>query len=272
MGEVKRYIAHFGVKGMSWYHRYHQGYDTRPTRSGKVGVEHFKELTEKYRKNPSEELRKTILEEYINTPFNKRFTDKRLLKLSAKAYKKEKSIRDLLSDKDKKIWDAGMDYAREWVKHLEDQKNTRHIDPNKFPKDNKEWYDHDDILTDLDDWNGFINENKKEYEKLKNDKFKLYNRKLDDLHEYYSETAERLISGIEDLDNPKGDDEKEIKRIFNYLDFHTGKLANNIVKEYGNKLKTLNPDSEEFTYLSTDLRFFKDAYSEQIDYFKKQYA
>lgn len=26
---------------MRWYHRYHQSYDTAPTRSGKVGVEHF---------------------------------------------------------------------------------------------------------------------------------------------------------------------------------------------------------------------------------------
>jgi hypothetical protein len=30
-----------GVKGQRWYHRYHQSYKTKPTRSGKVGTEHF---------------------------------------------------------------------------------------------------------------------------------------------------------------------------------------------------------------------------------------
>lgn len=35
------YLAHSGVKGQRWYHRYHQSYNTVPTRSGKVGEEHF---------------------------------------------------------------------------------------------------------------------------------------------------------------------------------------------------------------------------------------
>lgn len=35
------YLAHFGTKGQRWGHRYHQSYDTAPTRSGMVGVEHF---------------------------------------------------------------------------------------------------------------------------------------------------------------------------------------------------------------------------------------
>lgn len=30
-----------GVKGQRWYHRYHQTYKSKPTRSGKVGTEHF---------------------------------------------------------------------------------------------------------------------------------------------------------------------------------------------------------------------------------------
>jgi hypothetical protein len=30
-----------GVKGQKWYHRYHQSYKTKPTRSGKVGTEHM---------------------------------------------------------------------------------------------------------------------------------------------------------------------------------------------------------------------------------------
>lgn len=38
MGEVKKYIAHFGVRGQTWYVRNYQDYDVRPTRSGKVGV------------------------------------------------------------------------------------------------------------------------------------------------------------------------------------------------------------------------------------------
>lgn len=42
MREVK-YLSHYGTKGMSWYHRYHQSYGTVPTRSGKVGTEHFSE-------------------------------------------------------------------------------------------------------------------------------------------------------------------------------------------------------------------------------------
>lgn len=35
------YLAHFGTKGQRWGHRYHQSYETAPTRSGMVGVEHF---------------------------------------------------------------------------------------------------------------------------------------------------------------------------------------------------------------------------------------
>ena len=31
-------LKHYGTKGMKWYHRYHQDYDTVPTRSGKVGT------------------------------------------------------------------------------------------------------------------------------------------------------------------------------------------------------------------------------------------
>ena len=34
-------ISHSGVQGMKWYHRYHQSYSTKPTRSGKIGQEHF---------------------------------------------------------------------------------------------------------------------------------------------------------------------------------------------------------------------------------------
>ena len=34
------YIAHFGVPGQRWYHRFFQSYKTAPTRSGKVGEEH----------------------------------------------------------------------------------------------------------------------------------------------------------------------------------------------------------------------------------------
>ena len=35
------YIAHSGVAGMHWYHRFHQSYKVKPTRSGKIGQEHF---------------------------------------------------------------------------------------------------------------------------------------------------------------------------------------------------------------------------------------
>lgn len=35
------YLEHFGTPGMKWYHRFHQSYKTAPTRSGKVGEEHF---------------------------------------------------------------------------------------------------------------------------------------------------------------------------------------------------------------------------------------
>lgn len=35
------YIKRSGTKGMRWYHRFHQSYEEKPTRSGKVGEEHF---------------------------------------------------------------------------------------------------------------------------------------------------------------------------------------------------------------------------------------
>ena len=47
-------ILHSGVQGMKWYHRYHQSYKTKPTRSGKVGQEHFS-------KRPSEAIRKGLI-------------------------------------------------------------------------------------------------------------------------------------------------------------------------------------------------------------------
>lgn len=40
MGQAVRseYLYHFGVKGQSWYERNYQDYDTKPTRSGKIGI------------------------------------------------------------------------------------------------------------------------------------------------------------------------------------------------------------------------------------------
>lgn len=37
--QVQHYLAHFGIKGQSWYTRHFQSYETAPTRSGKVGQE-----------------------------------------------------------------------------------------------------------------------------------------------------------------------------------------------------------------------------------------
>lgn len=41
MREVE-YLIHFGKKGQTWYVRNYQTYEIRPTRSGKIGVEHIK--------------------------------------------------------------------------------------------------------------------------------------------------------------------------------------------------------------------------------------
>ena len=44
------YISHSGVQGMKWYHRYHQSYKTKPTHSGKIGIEHFSRDVDKSNK------------------------------------------------------------------------------------------------------------------------------------------------------------------------------------------------------------------------------
>lgn len=65
-------LYHSGVSGMKWYHRYHQSYSTVPTRSGKVGEEHFTKKETKT--NNKEGLQyKTILgsQEYKES-YNKR--------------------------------------------------------------------------------------------------------------------------------------------------------------------------------------------------------
>lgn len=55
------YIVRSGTKGMKWYHRYHQSYETKPTRSGKIGEEHFDTLDKNFKKN---KITEEVLQKY----------------------------------------------------------------------------------------------------------------------------------------------------------------------------------------------------------------
>lgn len=49
-------LYHSGTTGMRWYHRYHQSYNTVPTRSGKVGIFHGKESTKEKTKKDDKKV------------------------------------------------------------------------------------------------------------------------------------------------------------------------------------------------------------------------
>jgi hypothetical protein len=79
------FLEHSGVKGQKWYHRYHQSYKSKPTRSGKVGTEHmipykkiYKHINDENKSLKKE--RKDILQRYKDNRITKEEYDSKIKK------------------------------------------------------------------------------------------------------------------------------------------------------------------------------------------------
>lgn len=133
-------IKRSGVQGMHWYHRYHQSYKTKPTRSGKVGEEHFD--------THSREENKELSNKILNDILNGKKIDANNYKIDNNKYAVKSSDRNFKPDKDDYI--KYNKYKKKYNKDsrrlnkqiTNDVLDGKKFDPNNYNPDNKR-YDND---------------------------------------------------------------------------------------------------------------------------------